>query len=506
MTIEKVKRQITLLKKTLQYPPIYMPAIFFFLIQGGRPDISSGVLQFITDQDNGYGVAVAPMHFAGNTAADFGLPEMTTRDHEMTVPDGFEANEWIGCDTFQTYDLGCKGEWLKAMERPSSVPGAHTTGYSFKVTVAAQQHLIYLPDGYSFNYNLVAGEEQVQLASESFTDYQVRLLGLVEEVMDTGNTRNYYKGIEGDDDKSDTTVKGHIFTIVPKLGQTERACRGRSDVCKNVFTPNGVCGGDGTSCGASLLAEVYRTCPVACQECLYTESGNARDGVGTIQDASPHRGCIQFSPCVVTVLRALATTTWSLMRKKGVFLISQRLFFVSAGSSSRARRFPATSWGERENYEVCICNEKFCSTSHKNEELCIIITQKTRNFVFKMMNCARIAAQNVFAAYFLDTPIRKLIFACNVVLFATTFIDLALVTGAYTWFGLGPELFFVLGDRTISYFCGWLGWMPMATLAAQICPASVEATLFGLLMSCCKYTRTPHSSTFSHHFLGVLRL
>jgi len=99
-------------------------------------------------------------------------------------------------------------------------------------------------------------------------------------------------------------------------------------------------------------------------------------------------------------------------------------------------------------------------------------------------NFLGLLAQNLFAAYFIDTPIRKLIFGCNVILFLTTFFDLAMVSGFYTYFGIGPAIFYIMGDRSISYFCGWLGWLPMATLAAQICPPSVEATLFGLLMSC----------------------
>ena len=92
-------------------------------------------------------------------------------------------------------------------------------------------------------------------------------------------------------------------------------------------------------------------------------------------------------------------------------------------------------------------------------------------------------AQNIFAAYFLDTPIRKLIFGCNVMLFLCTFFDMAIYSGFYNNFGVGAGVFYVLGDRAISYFCGWLGWMPLATLAAQICPSSIEATLFGLIMS-----------------------
>ena len=139
---------------------------------------------------------------------------------------------------------------------------------------------VVVTEGYSFNYNLVDDDEQAQKPDESFSDYQIRLLGLVTKTLDAGNIRTYYKGIHGDDAKDDTRPKGHVFTIVPKLGADGQPTDGPScsaaagDVCRTIFTPNGVCGGDGTSCGASLLAEAYRTCPMACQECQYEGGGN----------------------------------------------------------------------------------------------------------------------------------------------------------------------------------------------------------------------------------------
>ena len=182
-------------------------------------------------------------------------------------------------------------------------------------------------------------DEQAQKPEESFSDYQIRLLGLVSTTLNSGNIRSYYDGIDGDDAKDDTRPKGHIFTLVPKLGADGQptdgpscsADAGDSDQCRTIFTPNGVCGGDGTSCGASLLAEAYRTCPMACQECQYEGGGNGATGVGVIKADSPHRGCIGFSP-------------------------------------------------------------KFISRS-----------QLPGNFL-------GLLAQNLFAAYFIDTPIRKLIF------------------------------------------------------------------------------------------------
>ena len=73
-------------------------------------------------------------------------------------------------------------------------------------------------EGYSFNYNLVDDDEQAQKPDESFSDYQIRLLGLVSTTLNSGNIRSYYNGIDGDDAKDDTRPKGHIFTLVPTLG------------------------------------------------------------------------------------------------------------------------------------------------------------------------------------------------------------------------------------------------------------------------------------------------
>ena len=161
-----------------------------------------------------------------------------------------------------------------------------------------------LVDADSFNYNLVDDSEQQQKVGESFAEYQLRLITDVENTLNSGNIRTYYEGIEGDAVKEDSRPKGHIFTLVPLLGPggipMDAPSCSSGDICKNVFTPNGVCGGDGTSCGASLLAEAYRSCPVACQECQYTGGGNGREGVGTIMADSPHRGCVGFSPILIS--------------------------------------------------------------------------------------------------------------------------------------------------------------------------------------------------------------
>ena len=59
-------------------------------------------------------------------------------------------------------------------------------------------HGVVVAEGYSFNYNLVDDDEQAQKPDESFSDYQIRLLGLVSTTLNSGNIRSYYDGIDGE--------------------------------------------------------------------------------------------------------------------------------------------------------------------------------------------------------------------------------------------------------------------------------------------------------------------
>lgn len=180
----------------------------------------------------------------------------------------------------------------------------------------------------------------------------------------------------------DLAELGEIYDLVPLRGKEPK-------VCDEVYKDNcGVCGGDGTSCAASMLAQVWRICPEACSQC-----------------EDHHRGCIAFSPIFVS----RANLPLDFMRLLGI---------------------------------------------------------------------------NIFGTYLIDTPIWKLIFACQMLLAGSCFIDLIFYNLWHRPFGIPDELFYIIGDKVVTPFVGELAWMPMAVLSAQICPASVEATLFAFLMSC----------------------
>eukprot|EP01046_Picozoa_sp_COSAG06_P021506 COSAG06_NODE_1620_length_8905_cov_255.644788_6_plen_239_part_00 len=113
-----------------------------------------------------------------------------------------------------------------------------------------------------------------------------------------------------------------LYDLVPLRGKEPK-------VCDEVYKDNcGVCGGDGTSCAASMLAQVWRICPEACSQC-----------------EDHHRGCIAFSPIFVS----RANLPLDFMRLLGI---------------------------------------------------------------------------NIFGTYLIDTPIWKLIFACQMLLAGSCFIDL----------------------------------------------------------------------------------
>ena len=136
------------------------------LRSGGRPDITNGILQYITDQDDGYGIDIDPYFFNGNIASEFGLPD---RDLANVDPDSelaaapvpssrwvdvsggtaqgaptYDRTNWIGCDTFANFDLGCNGAWLKEMEDKSAA-AEHSNGYTFGVEIAGSERRIYVP-------------------------------------------------------------------------------------------------------------------------------------------------------------------------------------------------------------------------------------------------------------------------------------------------------------------------------------------------------------------------
>lgn len=88
----------------------------------------------------------------------------------------------------------------------------------------------------------------------------------------------------------------------------------------------------------------------------------------------------------------------------------------------------------------------------------------------------------MFQRFFKTVSFRKIFCWTTLLSAALGMTTLLLVTHANRAIGIGDR-WFSLGDSLILTVLGEIAFMPVLVLAARICPAGVEATLFALLMS-----------------------
>ena len=95
---------------------------------------------------------------------------------------------------------------------------------------------------------------------------------------------------------------------------------------------------------------------------------------------------------------------------------------------------------------------------------------------------AQLAGVALFNARLKGVPLRKVFFWVIVVGAAASCTQLLLVTRANVRLGL-PDKLFVAFDSVLLTGLGRVALMPVLVLAARLCPAGVEATLYAALMS-----------------------
>ena len=88
----------------------------------------------------------------------------------------------------------------------------------------------------------------------------------------------------------------------------------------------------------------------------------------------------------------------------------------------------------------------------------------------------------MFQRFFKSVPFRTIFFWTTIASTLLGLTTLLLVTHANRAIGIDDQ-WFSLGDSLILTVLGEIAFMPVLVLAARICPAGIEATLFALLMS-----------------------
>lgn len=110
----------------------------------------------------------------------------------------------------------------------------------------------------------------------------------------------------------------------------------------------------------------------------------------------------------------------------------------------------------------------------------------------------------VFQRFMKTIPLRSIFLWSTIISAVLGMTTLILVTHANRSLGI-DDRWFSLGDSLILTVMGQIAFMPVLILAAQLCPAGVEATMFAILMSICNLAGilSHESGALLTHFLGI---
>jgi folate/biopterin transporter len=110
----------------------------------------------------------------------------------------------------------------------------------------------------------------------------------------------------------------------------------------------------------------------------------------------------------------------------------------------------------------------------------------------------------MFQRFLKTIPLRRIFLWSTIISAVLGMTTLILVTHANRSLGIDDQ-WFSLGDSLILTVMGQIAFMPVLILAAQLCPAGVEATMFAILMSICNLAGilSHESGALLTHFLGI---
>jgi folate/biopterin transporter len=109
-----------------------------------------------------------------------------------------------------------------------------------------------------------------------------------------------------------------------------------------------------------------------------------------------------------------------------------------------------------------------------------------------------------FQRFLKAVPLRQIFLWSTLISVGLGMTSLILVTHTNRALGIDDQ-WFSLGDSLILTVMGQIAFMPVLILAAQLCPAGVEATMFAILMSICNLAGivSHESGALLTHWLGV---
>jgi folate/biopterin transporter len=110
----------------------------------------------------------------------------------------------------------------------------------------------------------------------------------------------------------------------------------------------------------------------------------------------------------------------------------------------------------------------------------------------------------MFQRFLKSVPLRRIFLWSTLISVVLGMTTLLLVTHANRSLGIDDQ-WFSLGDSLVLTVMGQIAFMPVLVLAAQLCPAGIEATMFAILMSVCNLAGilSHESGALLTHWMGI---
>ncbi|GFR44950.1 hypothetical protein Agub_g5992, partial [Astrephomene gubernaculifera] len=212
-------------------------------------------------------------------------------------------------------------------------------------------------------------------------------------------------------------------------------------------------------CASSLLIEEK---PMGGSGTAATTAASAVVGMsGSNSSSNPHdtsgSSSNSRSQLVVQRLRAQGAALWGAVRQKDILMPAIFVFLWQATPSADSAMF-------------------YFQTTQLG------FTPEFLGRVRLGASLASLAGVWVYNSWLKSVPLRRMLWWAMLVGTALSSTQLVLVSRLNVAWGVSDQLF-VLGDSVVLTVLGQVSFMPILVLAARLCPAGVEATLFATLMS-----------------------
>lgn len=438
------KQQLNKLFKTLGNPGIYRPIAFIFLSHATIPDFSSPQQQYLTSTDN----------------------------HGFSA--GFN-NKTFTCAWFAEHDPHCSGHWANGQRTP---PFAPPPVESWKtIRVAGSDRPILLPPGYEFVRPRAACKLS---ASKSFLNAVEACLPPASsdpESVDPLSGRTLAQ-VCGDVQLGDTSGQD---TLTCQAAGCEFHAVAEQSQCLRLQLKSPVPGLDAGAVAAACPLIVGTDRDTRCGELL--SSVVASGPAALSQESRPWR-VADLCPqqCEYASSESCPVSYGSASRRSHGGYDCHETHIDSCGvgggdGSSCLAELLAEAWHQ------CPVS---CGGCERTRRGCLEFSDEFMSMLGIISYVGLFLGVSIYNSKCKRSPHAVLLLRIQLVLTAISVSDWVLVSQVNpaegTVLGIDAHVFGIFGEATDD-IAGQIKSMPLLVLAAQVCPAAIEGTLFAFIMS-----------------------